>query len=580
MRLTKLVAKGLQEALELSHTDIASTLSDELRDMFPGTWAYVCAVYGDAEDGDVVYCVNNDCKRAPYEIGDVNGKRTCAIDDSQAVDVIGRMVWDEEAEEEDQYANMGEAERGQKYAERFPGSKDWAAPIAERFISKTERDAMDPEDFAGKGKSFPIKNPSDIAAAVKSIGRAGSDNLGPSGIKKRIIAIAKRKGWEKHLPKSWQSGDATESNREASQVDADLTGDIIPLREGAVGQDGTILMKVIQPGWGSSGYYSKELLKRDAAKAFPKGTKSFWNHQTDAEEAARPEGDLRDLASVTTADAYWDEKGPDGAAVYAKGHAFEAFRQPIDDLAKHIGVSIRATGKAREGKAEGRTGPIIEELTRGISIDYVTAPGAGGKVLQLFEAARQRQTKQESQEMTPEELKAAIKEQSAALITEAMKPLQIENTRLKQQLNMITGPNLVREALATIGLPDAAKARIIERLAPNVPMTEAGAVDTAKLKTLVETEATAEAAYLRSMGVGQVQGLGVSVTTAPLTEADKTRLAADEQAELEESADLWGHTGEMGKKIFMVGRGAFKPTYNSAAVNNPSGVLVGVGVTD
>ena len=65
-------------------------------------------------------------------------------------------------------------------------------------------------------------------------------------------------------------------------------------------------------GRGTSGYYPAEVLERDGPKVFPAGTKNFWNHQTDAEEAARPEGDLRDLASVLTEDAHFENNGPTG----------------------------------------------------------------------------------------------------------------------------------------------------------------------------------------------------------------------------------------------------------------------------
>ena len=78
-------------------------------------------------------------------------------------------------------------------------------PLVERFVSKAERDTMDEGDFAGKGKSFPIAKPGDIMAAVHSMGRAGSGNYGPAALKARIIAIAKKKGWTKYLPKAWRA---------------------------------------------------------------------------------------------------------------------------------------------------------------------------------------------------------------------------------------------------------------------------------------------------------------------------------------------------------------------------------------
>ena len=78
--------------------------------------------------------------------------------------------------------------------------------FGERFIGKAERDSADAGSFAGKNKSFPILKPGDVMAAVRSMGRAGSDNVGTSTLKANIIRIAKKKGWTKYLPQAWQSG--------------------------------------------------------------------------------------------------------------------------------------------------------------------------------------------------------------------------------------------------------------------------------------------------------------------------------------------------------------------------------------
>jgi hypothetical protein len=558
-------ARRLQEALELSHGNICQSLNDALCDMYPGRYCYICDVFGDDSSGDVVYSCGSDTYRAPYEIGLANNKRTTSIDISQAVNVLPRVVYDEEADEADHYADMAddgmdEAARSKliaaKYIERFPGSSKWDETLwrfSERFISKDERDAADSSDFAGKGKSFPILKPGDVMAAVRSMGRAGSNNKSTDSLKSSIIRIAKKKGWSKYLPKAWQS-DSSESDAATEAAEIQITGDIIPLREGAVGQDGTAFLKLITPGWGSSGYYSKEVLTRDGAKAFPTGTKNFWNHQTAAEESSRPEGDLRDLASVLTEDAHYEEQGPAGAGLYAKAKVFEQFRQPVDDLAKHIGVSIRATGKAKEGKADGKTGPIIEQLSRGISVDYVTTPGAGGKILQLFEAARRPAIQTEVSDMTKEEVQALIRESQAPLVT--------ENKRLKDQMGMLLAPNVLREALRDIRLPNPSKDRIVKRLIESVPLTEAGAIDQVKLKALVEAEAVEEATFLESMGMGRIRDLGVSGGAKPDPEVAK-KAAKEVRRDFKETIDGLaaifvgeGDENKKKRKAFREGRAA------------------------
>ena len=74
-----------------------------------------------------------------------------------------------------------------------------------RDIPASERKKASSGDFAGKNRSFPILKPADVMAAVRSMGRAGADNYDTATLKANIIRIAKRKGWAKYLPASWQS---------------------------------------------------------------------------------------------------------------------------------------------------------------------------------------------------------------------------------------------------------------------------------------------------------------------------------------------------------------------------------------
>lgn len=53
-------------------------------------------------------------------------------------------------------------------------------------------------EFAGPGTSFPIASPQDVSAAWSSVGRASN----PKAIMVRIIAIAKKYGWESGLPET------------------------------------------------------------------------------------------------------------------------------------------------------------------------------------------------------------------------------------------------------------------------------------------------------------------------------------------------------------------------------------------
>ena len=174
----------------------------------------------------------------------------------------------------------------------------------------------------------------------------------------------------------------------ATAVGEAIRGDRQPIAEAAVRGNGTVSLKLISPGWGSSGYYPAEVLERDGPKIFTAGTKMYWDHPTATEAADRPERSLRDLAGELVTTARWEANGSDGPGLYGDSKVFSPFRESLDQLAPHIGVSIRATGTAVQGEAEGRTGPIIDQLLSAMSVDFVTEAGRGGRILELFESLR------------------------------------------------------------------------------------------------------------------------------------------------------------------------------------------------
>src|SRR6185436_19355164 len=102
---------------------------------------------------------------AQYEIVTGSGAAKCVIDFENAFDVVRRTSYDPEIDEAEHIASMEALRAHNLYRE--------IVPAYERFISKKTRDAMPESDFAGKGKSFPIKTQQDLDAAVSSIGRAG-----------------------------------------------------------------------------------------------------------------------------------------------------------------------------------------------------------------------------------------------------------------------------------------------------------------------------------------------------------------------------------------------------------------------
>lgn len=114
-------------------------------------------------------------------------------------------------------------------------------------------------------------------------------------------------------------------------------------------RDGTIALRIIQPGWGSSGYYPAEVLERDGPRVFKKGLKIYADHPTPTEEAERPERSVHDLAAELVSDAQWRTDKPGGPGLFADAKVFQSYYSLVEDLAPHIGVSIRASGKAARG---------------------------------------------------------------------------------------------------------------------------------------------------------------------------------------------------------------------------------------
>lgn len=158
------------------------------------------------------------------------------------------------------------------------------------------------------------------------------------------------------------------------------------LVEASGSKSGRLNVQIITPGWGSSGYYSADVLEQAATdKVFPAGTRMHLDHPTQTEDAERPARSVKDLAAVLLEDAVWN-----GDALVAPVRTFGPYRETIAEMseAEAIGVSIRSTAQVSEGEAEGRRGIIVEKLVEGKSIDFVTAAGRGGKVLEVLESAR------------------------------------------------------------------------------------------------------------------------------------------------------------------------------------------------
>lgn len=165
-------------------------------------------------------------------------------------------------------------------------------------------------------------------------------------------------------------------------------GTLTEATAGNPAKPGGFMVQLITPGWGSSGYYSAEVLQSAVeAKVWDAGTAMHLDHPTAAESEERPERSVKDLAAVLTEAATWNGEGvvaPATPAGLGKAFASDA------EFLKAVGVSIRASAEVELGEAEGRSGWIVKEFIPDPfnTVDFVTHAGRGGRVLELIESAR------------------------------------------------------------------------------------------------------------------------------------------------------------------------------------------------
>lgn len=362
--------------------------------------------------------------------------------------------------------------------------------------------------------------------------------------------------------------------REGAQP-ALIAGEFTELVERAVKPDGSTLIKIIQPGWGSSGYYGRDVLERDGPKVFRTGHRMFWNHPTPQEDKARPERDLRDLAAVLQEDAQWKTHGPKGPGLYATARVLGPYQKSVEELAPYMGVSIRGVGLTEDGEAEGKRGKIVKSLVHSRSVDFVTAAGAGGEVLNLFESARDRayelpRPADDSPANTPGEpvregstsmpLTKEERDAIVADISEALRPvIEASNVAATTALARITEAQRLNEArgmaatvLAPVRLPNETKMRIVEAVSLNPPIKD-GAIDREAYTVAIKEAAKAEARYISSItGGSTIYGAG---SGDDVFESAGSDLASDEHFQ-ENMTGLFGMMGmsESAAKQAAIGR--------------------------
>lgn len=288
---------------------------------------------------------------------------------------------------------------------------------------------------------------------------------------------------------------------ESVSIDALTESVDVHLTEAKTGKNVVGFMKIIEPGWGSSGYYPESVLERDGSKAFPAGTKMYWNHPTMSESVERPERSLSDLAAILIEDATYMKDGEDGPGLYARSVLMSDYSSKIKEIheADKVNVSIRTSGTAHIGIVEGQEGRIVDSLlhTPHTSVDFVTEAGAGGRVVGL-EESRRIESKEE-----------VVKDQDKATAE------PVDNSPMIKSLAKRTVLAEAKSHVLSImpsQLPQATKDRIVTLVNENLPLIEKDGLPELDMSESTGIDAVfkkfldAEVAYLKeSAGINLIK---------------------------------------------------------------------------
>lgn len=134
---------------------------------------------------------------------------------------------------------------------------------------------------------------------------------------------------------------------------------------------------LITPGQGSSGNYSESLLERDGAKAFPAGTKLFFNHPEPGKSAGRR--DPRDQWGYLPEDAHYEP----GVGLVGEPEVLPHAKDIVESLGKQASLSVFVMGESDD---EDNVTELLPHVTN--SIDIVAYPGRPGSGLtqKMYEA--------------------------------------------------------------------------------------------------------------------------------------------------------------------------------------------------
>jgi hypothetical protein len=236
---------------------------------------------------------------------------------------------------------------------------------------------------------------------------------------------------------------------------------------------------------GSSAYYPKEALE-SGKHLFSKGVRIFRNHPSESAKWEQPERKIEDIIGWLSEDATYD-----GKDLFANATFLESEQERIKELAEAgvIGMSIRASGEM----TEGANGMELKKFTSVHSVDVVTVAGAGGKFVDVLEAARNpeaveaKNPKEETELEISKEFIEALEAQNkltnelleklnAREDAEAAKAADLAEAERKalEEAGKPKAPSAaeIAEALVEADLAPKARARVLKAVAAGADLAE------------------------------------------------------------------------------------------------------------
>ena len=270
--------------------------------------------------------------------------------------------------------------------------------------------------------------------------------------------------------------------------------------EEADAQEGVVPVRIIGPGWGTSGYYSPDTLTAAAQEGAFDNAHMNWDHISQGERPERSA--LKWAGSILEGSAEYQKSGSDGPGVYGQAFIFPHWREAVESMKTHIGLSIIGSGKSKYGTKDGKSGPIFESLAIR-DVDFVTRPGAGGKIAKQFQGFKESKPptetdaeESESNDMPPKDKPKGASESDAPAVESVVAEAIKENDKKwderfkKLEESQRTSGRLetARAIVNESSLPSASTERVMSLVSSDVRMAEESADAAAIAKEVIEAE--------------------------------------------------------------------------------------------